>query len=44
LKDVGKISTRTVVAGDAATVHVQSATSLPFVPLAEVQVGAKCTA
>ena len=43
LSSIGKIKIRTVESRDSVTAVVQTAASLPFVPLAEVQVGAKCT-
>src|SRR4029079_13114519 len=42
LAHIGKVKTRTVVDAKKVTVIVDSEPSLPFVPLAEVQVGAMC--
>jgi hypothetical protein len=44
LRNIDKIRIRTLVDRDSVTAVINTAPSLPFVPLAEVQVGAKCTA
>jgi hypothetical protein len=43
LRSIGRVRIRTVESRDSVTAVIQTASSLPFVPLAEVQVGAKCT-